>query len=259
MPSVLAIFAHPDDIEFRAAGTLLLLKQRGWEVHYCNLSNGNLGSAEMSISETALVRRKEAQASAKLLGATWHRSICSDLQVFYNDATIRRVCALVRETKPTVLLTHPTQDYMEDHTNTCRLAVTGAFARGIPNYRSTPQRPPHLEPVTIYHSMPHGLLDPMRQPVTPEAYVDTGAVHSLKRDALACHRSQKNWLDLTQGTDSYLHALDAESKTLGKHSGAFIHAEGWSRHLHLGFGDATANPLKDALGKAFRFAPQPSV
>jgi LmbE family N-acetylglucosaminyl deacetylase len=99
----------------------------------------------------------------------------------------------------------------------------------------------------------------MRQPVTPEAYVDTGAVHSLKRDALACHRSQKNWLDLTQGTDSYLHALDAESKTLGKHSGAFIHAEGWSRHLHLGFGDATANPLKDALGKAFRFAPQPSV
>ena len=84
-------------------------------------------------------------------------------------------------------------------------------------------------------------------------------VHSLKRDALACHRSQKNWLDLTQGTDSYLHALDAESKTLGKHSGAFIHAEGWSRHLHLGFADATANPLKDALGKAFRFAPQPSV
>ena len=47
MPSVLAIFAHPDDIEFRAAGTLLLLKQRGWEVHYCNLSNGNVASLHL--------------------------------------------------------------------------------------------------------------------------------------------------------------------------------------------------------------------
>ena len=256
MPSVLAIFAHPDDIEFRAAGTLLLLRQRGWDVHYCNLSNGNLGSAEMNISETALTRRKEAQASAKFMGATWHRPVCSDLQVFYNDATIRRVCALVRLTRPSVILTHPTQDYMEDHTTTCRLAVTGAFARGIPNYRSTPQRPPTLDPVTIYHSMPHGLCDPMRGAVLPEAYVDTSAVHSLKRDALACHRSQKHWLDLTQGADCYLHALDTESKTLGKRSGGFTHAEGWSRHLHIGFASESDNPLKEALGKAYRFAPK---
>ena len=256
MPSVLAIFAHPDDIEFRAAGTLLLLRQRGWDVHYCNLSNGNLGSAEMNVSETALTRRKEAQSSARLMGATWHRSVCSDLQVFYNDATIRRVCALVRATRPSVILTHPPQDYMEDHTTTCRLAVTGAFARGIPNYRSTPQRPPTLDPVTIYHSMPHGLCDPMRGTVFPEAYVDTSSVHSLKRDALACHRSQKHWLDLTQGADSYLHALDAESKTLGKRSGVFTHAEGWSRHLHIGFASESDNPLKEALGKAYCFAPE---
>ena len=259
MPSVLAIFAHPDDIEFRAAGTLILLKQHGWDVHYCNLSNGNLGSAEMSISETALTRRKEAQAAAKLIGATWHRPFCSDLQIFYNDATIRRVCAIVRQTKPSVILTHPPLDYMEDHTNACRLAVTGAFARGIPNYRSTPQRPPSLEPVTIYHSMPHGLLDPMRGTVFPEAYVNTTSVHSLKRDALACHRSQKNWLDLTQGTDSYLHALDAESKALGKRSGIFTHAEGWSRHLHIGFASEAHNPLKEVLGDAYRFAPKQSA
>jgi LmbE family N-acetylglucosaminyl deacetylase len=48
MPSVLAVFAHPDDIEFRAAGTLLLLRDRGWEVHCCNLSNGDLGSSVMT-------------------------------------------------------------------------------------------------------------------------------------------------------------------------------------------------------------------
>jgi hypothetical protein len=48
MPTALAIFAHPDDIEFVAAGTLLLLKQAGWEIHYLNLSSGNLGSAKMA-------------------------------------------------------------------------------------------------------------------------------------------------------------------------------------------------------------------
>ena len=53
MPTALAVFAHPDDIEFRAAGTLLLLKDRGWDVHYCNLSRGDLGSATLSRTTTA--------------------------------------------------------------------------------------------------------------------------------------------------------------------------------------------------------------
>ena len=70
MPSVLAIFAHPDDIEFRAAGTMLLLAARGWDLHCCNLSSGNLGSSVMTSPQTARTRRREAQASAKLMGAT---------------------------------------------------------------------------------------------------------------------------------------------------------------------------------------------
>ena len=45
MPSAIAIAAHPDDIEFLMAGTLLLLAQAGWDIHYFNLSTGNCGSA----------------------------------------------------------------------------------------------------------------------------------------------------------------------------------------------------------------------
>ena len=47
-----------------------------------------------------------------------------------------------------------------------------------------------------------------RRPVMPDAYVDTATVHDQKRDALACHASQKEWLDATQGMDSYLVAMD---------------------------------------------------
>ncbi|HZJ17884.1 MAG TPA: PIG-L family deacetylase, partial [Chthoniobacteraceae bacterium] len=78
MPSALAIAAHPDDIEFVMAGTLLLLREAGWETHYFNLSTGNLGSSVMSAAETARVRRREAKAAAKMLGAKWHAPICDD-------------------------------------------------------------------------------------------------------------------------------------------------------------------------------------
>jgi N-acetylglucosamine malate deacetylase 1 len=251
MPVALAIFAHPDDIEFRAAGTLLLLKDLGWDVHYCNLSSGDLGSSVMTAKQTALTRRKEAQAACRLTGFTWHPPIANDLGIFYSEPNIRRVCALVREVGPTILLTHPPRDYMEDHMETCRLAITAAFARGIPNYRSIPSRKPSLEPLTIYHSMPHGLRGPLREPVTPELFVDTASVHERKRAALACNASQKEWLDASQGMDSYLVTMDEDAAAVGRKSGKFKSAEGWTRHLHLGFGAEEDDPLRNALGNLY--------
>ncbi len=247
MPSALAIAAHPDDIEFVMAGTLLLLRTAGWEIHYFNLSTGNMGSTVLSAAQTARTRRREAQAAAKLLGAHWHAPICDDLQIFYTDENIRRICAVVRAAQPAVVLTHALQDYMEDHMITARLAVTATFARGIPNYRSKPQRQPVLEPVTIYHAMPHGQCTPMREPVRPEIYVNTTSVHATKRAALACHASQREWLDASQGQDNYLDVMDAFSRTLGRQAKKFRQSEGWTRHLHYGFGAADDDPLHAAL------------
>ncbi len=247
MPAALAVFAHPDDIEFRAAGTLLLLREAGWEIHYWNLSSGNLGSTVMNARRTASVRRRESQEAAALLGATWHPPFANDLQLFYTDANLRRVCAVVRRIQPSIVLTHPPLDYMEDHTISCRLTVTGTFARGIPNYRSNPDRKPTLKPVVLYHSAPHGLKGPLGEPYVPGCFVDTGAFHAEKRAALLCHRSQKEWLDASQGMDSYLVALDEDARTLGRASGKFKAAETWTRHLHLGFGGMDEDPMRDVL------------
>ena len=249
MPSALAIAAHPDDIEFVMAGTLLLLRDAGWDIHCFNLSSGNMGSTVMTAAQTARVRASEARAAAKAIGATWHAPICDDMRIFYADENIRRVCAVVREARPQVLLTHALQDYMEDHMITARIAVTATFARGIPNYRSLPARKPNLDPCVIYHAMPHGQRTPTRRRVFPEAFVDTTSVHLRKRAALACHASQKEWLDKTQGMDSYLKTMDAFSRALGKQSRRFAQAEGWVRHLHYGFGNETDDPLRTTLGK----------
>jgi LmbE family N-acetylglucosaminyl deacetylase len=248
MPAALAIAAHPDDIEFVMAGTLLHLREAGWEIHYCNLSNGNLGSTVMTMERTAAVRRKEAQAAARLLGAKWHPPLCQDMGIFYTDANLRRLCAMVRAVKPSVVLTHALEDYMEDHMATARLAVSATFARGIPNYRSRPARPAVLQPCTVYHAMPHGLRTQMRALVQPECFIDTTSVHSIKREALACHASQQEWLDRTQGMNSHVETMEAFSRALGKQSRKFQHAEGWSRHLHHGFGGAEDDPIRDALG-----------
>jgi LmbE family N-acetylglucosaminyl deacetylase len=251
MPSALAIAAHPDDIEFVMAGTLLLLREAGWEIHYLNVSTGNMGSSVMTAAQTARVRQKEAQAAAKRLGAKWHAPFCNDLGIFYTEANLRRLCAVVRAAKPAVILTHALSDYMEDHMITARLAVTAAFARGIPNYRSLPQRKPVLEPCVIYHAMPYGKCTPLREPVTPEIYIDMTHVHAAKRDALACHASQKEWLDLTQGQESYLTTMDEFSRNLGRQTKKFAHAEGWTRHLHYGYGAEDDDPLRDVLGRRY--------
>ena len=251
MACALAIAAHPDDIEFVMAGTLLLLRAAKWEIHYLNVSSGNLGSTTMTPGRTARVRRREAQAAAKVLGAHWHAPFANDLEIFYDAVSLRRLGAIIRDVQPDVILTHSPQDYMEDHMNTSRLAVSAAFVRAMPGYRTTPVRRPFTKPVTIYHANPHGLRDGLRRAIHPGAFVDTTTVHERKRAALECHASQDRFLDATQGMSSYLRTMDDLSRRVGRMSGSFLHAEGWRRHSHWGFCEEADDPLRAALGRRF--------
>lgn len=245
-----AVVAHPDDIEFMMAGTLILLHAAGYEIHYMTVADGACGSTVHDGPTTAAMRRAEAMAAAALIGAVYHPSIAPDMGVFYDAPTLRRMAAVMRAVAPTILLTHPPVDYMEDHMNTCRLALSAAFARGMPNFATEPPQPPVTAPVTVYHALPYGLRDPLRRPVMPEYFVDIGGVLAMKREMLAAHRSQKEWLDASQGIDAYLAHMEAMSRAVGALSGRFAYAEGWTRHLALGFCADEDNPLVDALGPA---------
>ena len=246
-PSALAIAAHPDDIEFVMAGTLLLLKKRGWDIHYFNLTSGNCGSVRHNAATTRRLRLAEAKRAARILGAKFHRPIADDLEIFYDIKLLRRVAAVIREVKPSLVLTHSPQDYMEDHMNTCRLAVTAAFSRGMPNFVTTPRRAAMPGDITVYHAMPHGHCDALRQPIRAELFVNTTSVQATKLAALAEHRTQQEWLDVSQGMNSYLRAMEEASLRVGKLSRRFRHAEGWRRHSHLGFCSETSDPLREVL------------
>ncbi len=243
MKRALAIGAHPDDVEFMMAGTLLRLKDLGWEIHYWTLARGNQGTDSLPSDEIAQIRRAEALEACRLVGAVFHEPIVDDLEIFYNRELLAKVAAGVRMVEPEVILTHYPQDYMEDHSNTARLAVTAAFSRGMVNYLTDPPQPPTLQPLALYHAMPYGLHDPFGRDVVPDFYVDISGVIDRKVLMLACHRSQKEWLDVSQGQDTYLQSMRDMSSAMGQKSGQCAYAEGWIQHLHLGLADENFNPL----------------
>ena len=252
-----AVAAHPDDIEFQMAGTLILLRRAGYEIHYLNIANGSCGTAELSKKEIVRIRRGEAQAAADHIGAVYHESLVDDLAIFYEASLLARVAAVMRDVAPEILLVQSPQGYMEDHQNAARLAVSAAFARSMVNFETTPPTAPVSQPVTVYHAQPHGNRDPLRRLVAPDLYVDVTTVIEIKRAMLAHHASQKAWLDHTQGMDAYLDTMQQLCRETGAMSGRYAFAEGWRRRLHLGFCAESADPLSAAL-HAYVYQPDPS-
>jgi LmbE family N-acetylglucosaminyl deacetylase len=117
----------------------------------------------------------------------------------------------------------------------------------MPNLHSDPPVPVYMEPVTVYHGQPVGNRTPLGELVRPHFFVNEGDVIDKKVESLACHASQKQWLDESQGQDSYLETMKEMSREVGRMSGKFEYAEGWRRHQHWGFCGPNDDPLRDAL------------
>lgn len=246
---VLAIGAHPDDIEFMMAGTLLALAGAGYEPHVFVVGSGSCGSMTTDRDETVRIRLAEAKDAAAVLKAAFHAPLEDDLEITYNLPLLRKVSSVVRSVQPDIILTHSPEEYMEDHIATCRLAVTAAFSRGMPNFKTDPEVSTYGKDTVLYHCLPYGLRDPLGKRVTPDLFVDVSDVLECKLRALACHQSQKLWLDKSQGLDSYLQTMKDMCREVGKMSRDFEMAEGWRFHNSLGFCLPGSNPLAEVLGK----------
>lgn len=245
--TAMAIAAHPDDIEFMMGGTLIRLGEAGYNLHYMNIGNGSCGSAIMDATQTVATRTAEARDAAAMIGATFHDPLVQDIEILYEQPLIRKLCATIRTVSPEILLLPSIEDYMEDHATSSRLGVTAAFCRGMRNYQTDPPTEPITNDMCLYHALPYGLRDQLRNPITPGFFVDISNVIGRKRDMLACHKSQRGWLDSSQGVDNYLKTMEDMSAEVGCMSSKFEYAEGWRIHSHLGFGPEDFDPLRHAL------------
>jgi len=120
--SVLAIGAHPDDVEIGAAGTLLAHRRLGHDVSILTLSRGARGGVEDT-------RAGESQQAASVIGATLFHEDLRDTSISEGDPTIGVISRVVAEVRPTVIYTHSLHDVHQDHRNTHRAALVAV--RGV--------------------------------------------------------------------------------------------------------------------------------
>jgi LmbE family N-acetylglucosaminyl deacetylase len=228
---VLAIHAHPDDVEFLCAGTLALLKRRGCQITIATMTAGDCGSAELPPAEIAAIRRREARASAELLGADYLCLEFRDLLIQVDAESRRRVVEAVRKVRPDIIITAPPSDYMSDHEFTSRLVRDAAFAAPVRNFYTYQWDPaPPLERIPhLYYVDPIEGTDIYGDRIEPHFYINITETFELKKRMLACHESQRAWLLRQHGIDEYLKAMEDWSRRRGEEIG-IPYAEAFRQH-----------------------------
>lgn len=192
---VLAVAAHPDDLEQLCGGTLARFVAEGHDVTMCHVSRGDRGSYVHTMEEIASLRHEEAAAAARIIGATHVTVGLSDGEVNSADPRQKNLAIdVIRRARPDLLITHHPADYMPDHVETGKLFEDASFVATLPLYVT--EEPVHrLVPAVYYMDTLAGLG------FHPTEYVDISGVIETKLASLAAHVTQVEWLRDHDGVD----------------------------------------------------------
>lgn len=223
---VLAVGAHPDDIEILCAGTLARYARDGADVVMCVATDGAAGHMEIPPDELADIRERETRASASVIGAELIWLGLPDELVFDDEGTRLLFVDAIRRARPDVILVHPPDDYHPDHRAVSSLVFNASFVASLPNI-------PTEHPA-------HATVPPIRYMDTlagkgfhPTEFVDISETFETKRRMLECHASQLEWLRDHDDID-IVDFMTVVSKTRGIQAGVafaegFREADAWPR------------------------------
>jgi LmbE family N-acetylglucosaminyl deacetylase len=231
---VLAFMAHPDDIEFTCAGTLIRLSaEADCHITLATATSGDCGSADQRPDEIARIRHEEAKASAAVINADYYCAQQRDLMIMYDEPTLKQFIELIRKSQPDIVITQPPADYMADHEHVSRLVRMACFSAPVPNistYDADPAPPLQRVPY-LYYVDPLELKHPITgEVVEPSFVVDVSSVIDRKAQMLACHASQREWLRAHHGMDEYIEMMKRTGIARGKLIGR-DYGEGFTQHL----------------------------
>lgn len=185
---ILAIGAHPDDIEIACAGTLIKCRQRGDSVTVCHLSTGNLGHMVIPPHQLIPIREAEAKGAGEIAGIEVISGGMKDLEIYDNNKASRDIVVdIIRYANPDVIITHNPDDYMPDHTAVSRLVFDACFTATLPNYPTKNKITAKLTPVYYMDTLAGVNFQ-------PDIYVDISDVIDTKMAMLNCHQSQLKWM-----------------------------------------------------------------
>jgi LmbE family N-acetylglucosaminyl deacetylase len=218
--NILAIGAHPDDIEMQCAGTLALYAQAGHKVFMAVATNGNVGSPTHSREEIGAIRKQEQENSCALIGAELIWMDFDDEWLMNDRVTRTRFIDAIRQADPDVMFIHGPTDYHPDHRISGQVAEDSRIPASV---RLVETSLPHINkvPHLFYMDNPTGLG------FEPEAFVDISSVMKLKQQMLRCHVSQDSWIRAVYGDDvSITDMLDKAAAARGSQSSVAF-AEGF--------------------------------
>ena len=227
-PVVLAVGAHPDDVEFLFGGTLVALRESqgdNLDIYMITVCNGNMGSMELKPAELRAARWNESLDAAAVIGAYYDTCDINDLRA-HDDYFLARdiLVARVRQIKPDIVMTHtPNDRYMPDHRETPWIVSDALFCAMLPNYDPYERNPESGTRRTAEGGIPRYVYEGDRHPLPALYYGDPFPGHDIfgerqqptfildisggmgtKVDMLLKHKSQGAWLASGHGDSDYI-------------------------------------------------------
>lgn len=233
--NVLAIAAHPDDVELSASGTLAKLKSEGHSTYICDLTRGELGTRG-----TAEIRDAEAAESGKILGLSGRFNLgLADGFFEENRESLYRLIEIIRHVKPALVLCNAVKDRHPDHARGSDFAERACFLSGLPkietSYNGEPQQA--FRPSLVLHYIQDNYME-------PHIVVDITEFMSVKFNSILAFKSQFYDPSSTEpqtpiSSESFMESTKAKLRQFGRYINVEF-AEGFVSKRPLGVNSLTS-------------------
>lgn len=224
---VLAVGAHPDDIEISCAGTLACYSRDGVKVTIVTIMNGDKGTYDLPPKEISEIRKKESIAAAALIRAKWIGLGYSDGTLVWDGGLHKKLIRTIQKVNPDIIITHAPHDYMSDHTETARAVMNASFYSVCPQFCAKGTKPSGtVAPVYFMDTICGvGFL--------PQEYVDITDTLETKLAMYAKHESQHKYLSKRENED-FFEVIKTQARYRGlqcrtEYAEAFCRYETWPR------------------------------
>jgi bacillithiol biosynthesis deacetylase BshB1 len=226
---ILAIGAHPDDVELSCSGTLISHANKGYKTGVLDLTKG-----EMSTRGTTELRLKEAKRAGEIMGLSVRENLGLPDTNFVNDLPSQlRVIEMLRKYRPEIVLANAAYDRHPDHGRAASLIEDAIFKSGLKKIATSNENVDQeaWRPKKLYHYI-------QSVSVEPDFFVDVSDAMKEKMEAILSYQSQFfdpniDEPDTYISSPAFLKMIEARSLEYGHRIGV-EHAEGFTQKQFLG-------------------------
>lgn len=205
---ILAIFAHPDDVELTVGGTLLKMNSLGYKTGALDVTKGDMGTRG-----TVEGRAEEAKDAARIMKLDVRENLeLPDGHVWLTEETRTKLVRVLRRLKPKVLLTHQVDDPHPDHHHIAQLVREAARLASMQKYDFDFGQERTTVPIVAHNIFSHR--------VVPSFIVDISEFLEEKMNAIRAHKSQfhnpeSTELETRLTSAKFLDELETRSRYFG--------------------------------------------